>query len=150
MFHGDVGYRHYTLVAEPADLVRKMDKFDPKKNDALFGPELEQKIGRDVILQTWFVHDGLGFTPKTVAVDLAGYKAVWAGDYLYLVDGGWTEQATKALFERYSKDVGFSPTKVVLFGYAFDEWNVNTGLKDNLKHLQDTERCLGVTLDVRY
>ena len=101
------------------------------------------------ILTTWLVHDNYGFVNECEMVDFAGYLAYWCGNHLYFINPGLTEDAIKALVEKYNLEGNFNPQNIVLFGYSFNYVEMEN-LKTNVRILRDSEKNLKINLDIRY
>lgn len=82
-------------------------------------------------------------------VDFAGYTAYWCENHLYLINPELSEEAIKALVEKYNTEGTFNPQNIVLFGYSFNYVEMEN-LKTNVKILRDSEKNLKINLDVRY
>ena len=107
------------------------------------------KFGADTILTTWLIHDGYKFTNPMQVVDLAGYTAYWCKNHLYLIYPDMSEEAVKALIDKYNSEGSFNPQNIVVFGYSFNYVNMEN-LKTNVKILRDSEKNLKINLDIRY
>lgn len=60
MFHGDLGFKHFTLQEPTNQSIEKMEQFDPH---SIFGDKtLVDEFGVPTILTTWLVRDGYGLT----------------------------------------------------------------------------------------
>ena len=90
-----------------------------------------------------------GFVNKCEMVDFAGYTAYWCENHLYLINPELSEEAIKALVEKYNTEGTFNPQNIVLFGYSFNYVEMEN-LKTNVKILRDSEKNLKINLDVRY
>lgn len=148
LFSGDLGFKHYTLVEAPTDTLDKMEKFD---RNALFGEENTLKVfGKDAVLRTWLVADGYGMISDAEEINLAGYKAYYKGNHLYLIDcdEDFTEDSMVALMDKYNGEK-FSPQNIVLFGYSFGATK-RVMLETNLRTLKDGAKSLRVKVDSRY
>ena len=86
----------------------------------------------EALLITWKTFDGIALTEDLEKMDLAGYKAYYANDKLYLMDKDFTTESLKALLERIDSDKSFNPTSIIAFGYHFESKNLR-GLAENLK-----------------
>ncbi len=151
LFHGDLGFKHYTLATPPENTLDKMVEFKPEADDLIATDEMLAAVGgRDVVLTTWLVRDGYGFAPAVKAVKLHDYTAWWCKKHLYLIDPGFTEEDVAELFRQYDSTGEFSPETVVLFGYSFNEWTVNEMLDKNLRQLRDSGKQLKINLEFRY
>lgn len=107
------------------------------------------ELGTATVLTTWLVHDNYGFVNKCEMVDFAGYTAYWCENHLYLINPELSEEAIKALVEKYNTEGTFNPQNIVLFGYSFNYVEMEN-LKTNVKILRDSEKNLKINLDVRY
>ena len=102
LFHGDLGFKHYTLATPPENTLDKMVEFKPEADDLIATDEMLAAVGgRDVVLTTWLVRDGYGFAPAVKAVKLHDYTAWWCNKHLYLIDPGFTEEDVAELFRQY-------------------------------------------------
>ncbi len=84
------------------------------------------------LLITWKTYDGIALTEHLQEIYLAGYKAYYAKDKLYLMDKNFTTESLKALLERIDSDKSFNPTSIIVFGYHFESKNLRE-LAENLK-----------------
>ncbi len=151
LFHGDLGFKHYTLVTPPQNTLDKMIEFNPEADDLIATDEMLSALGgKDTVLTTWLVRDGYGFSPAVQAVKLKNYTAWWCDKHLYLIAPGFSEEDVVELFKKYDSDGAFSPETVVLFGYSFSEWTINEMLDKNLRQLKDGSKQLKINLEVRY
>lgn len=143
----DLGFKHYTLHDVSQTTLDKIETF----NDGGFITDttVYDEFCTATILTTWLVHDNYGFVNNCAMVDLAGYTAYWSENHLYLINSGLTEEAIKALVEKYNSDGKFNPQNVVLFGYSFNYVEMEN-LKTNVKILRDSEKNLKINLDIRY
>ncbi len=154
LFHGDLGFKHFTLQEPSAKLLEQIEKFDPKldfSQGQLFKTKhsLATGFAINTILATWLVRDGYGLTPDVEDLDLGGYKAYFADKHLYLINPALTNEAVDALLAKYQTEVGFNPINVVIYGYAFS-WSELQALKDNLQQVQAGEKNLRINYDIRY
>lgn len=143
----DLGFKHYTLAEVTQTTLDKIEKFD--NSGFVTDTTVYDEFGTATILTTWLVHDNYGFINRCAMVDLAGYTAYWCENHLYLINPGLTEEAIKALVEKYNTDGEFNPQNVVLFGYSFNYVEMEN-LKTNVKILRDSEKNLKINLDIRY
>ncbi len=151
LFHGDLGFKHYTLVTPPQNTLDKMIEFNPEADDLIAIDEMLSALGgKDTVLTTWLVRDGYGFSSAGQAVELKNYTAWWCDKHLYLIAPGFSEEDVVELFKKYDSDGAFSPETVVLFGYSFSEWTINEMLDKNLRQLKDGSKQLKINLEVRY
>jgi len=68
---------------------------------------------------------------------------------LYFINPDMTEDAIKALIEKYNSQGDFNPQNIILFGYSFNYVEMEN-LKANVKMLRDSEKNLKINLDIRY
>jgi type III restriction enzyme/adenine-specific DNA-methyltransferase len=147
LFHGDLGFKHYTLKEPSAKALEQMEAFDP--HVVLATNTLAEEFGNATILTTWMVRDGYTLTPEMLVVDLCGYEAYHCDKHLYLIHTGLSTDAIDALVTKYEKEVAFNPINVVVYGYAFT-WSELQALKDNLRRLSVTDKNIRVNIDIRY
>lgn len=92
------------------------------------------------LLTTWKVYDGLPLHQDLVPVDLDGYTAYQGGDKLYFVDRGLDIKHITALLARIDDDATFTPRKIVVFHYRFNDKQLREFSEavnaPNRKHLQ--------------
>lgn len=143
----DLGFKHYTLHEVSQTTLDKIEKFD--NSGFITDITVYDEFGTATVLTTWLVHDNYGFVNKCEMVDLAGYTAYWCENHLYLINPGLTEEAIKALVEKYNTEGAFNPQNIVLFGYSFNYVEMEN-LKTNVKILRDSEKNLKINLDIRY
>ncbi len=147
LFHGDLGFKHYTLKEPGKQTLDKLEEFDPQC-DWLTNTPLLEEFGRATVLETWRVRDGYGFSAPVQEIDFAGYKAYHIDKHLYLLDSGLTEEVTTALIYKLETDGKFNPENIVIFGYSFILFQLDA-LKNNLKRVEQTKN-LRVNVDIRY
>ena len=147
LFHGDLGFKHYTLQ-EPSDIaVEKMENYDPKY---IFGDKtLVDAFGVPTILATWLVRDGYGLTPEIETLDFDGYEVYRMPNHLYIINPGLTNEAVGGLLDKYQTEAEFNPQNIVVYGYALT-WNEQQGLKDNMQTVQAGEKNMRINFDIRY
>lgn len=143
----DLGFKHYTLAEVSNTTLDKIEKFD--NSGFITDTTVYDEFGTATVLTTWLVHDNYGFVNKCEMVDLAGYTAYWCENHLYLINPELSEEAIKALVEKYNTEGAFNPQNIVLFGYSFNYVEMEN-LKTNVKILRDSEKNLKINLDVRY
>lgn len=147
LFHGDLGFKHYTLQ-EPSDIaVEKIENYDPKY---IFGDKtLVDEFGVPAILATWLVRDGYGLTPEVETLDFDGYEFYRMPNHLYIINPGLTNEAVGGLLDKYQTEAEFNPQNIVVYGYALS-WNEQQGLKDNMQTVQTGEKNMRINFDIRY
>lgn len=143
----DLGFKHYTLAEVSQNTLDKIERFD--NSGFITDTTVYDEFGTATVLTTWLVHDNYGFVNKCEMVDLAGYTAYWCENHLYLINPDLSEEAIKALVEKYNTEGAFNPQNIVLFGYSFNYVEMEN-LKTNVKILRDSEKNLKINLDVRY
>lgn len=143
----DLGFKHYYLAEITQNTLDKIEKFDNR--GIITDTTVYDEFGTATILTTWLVHDNYGFVNNCKMVDLAGYMAYWCDNHLYLINPGLTEEAIKALIDKYNTVGAFNPQNIVLFGYSFNYVELEN-LKTNVKILRDSEKNLKINLDIRY
>ena len=143
----DLGFKHYTLQEVSQSTLDKMESFD--NSGFVTDTTVYDEFGANTVLTTWLVHDGYGFNNDMQMVDLAGYTAYWCRNHLYFINPGMTEDAIKALIEKYNSQGSFNPQNIILFGYSFNYVEMEN-LKTNVKMLRDSEKNLKINLDIRY
>lgn len=72
------------------------------------------------LFTTWKTYDGSPLTEPVQEVDLAGYKAYYTKQKLYLMHKGFSTATLKALLEQIDADANFNPTAIIAFGYYFE------------------------------
>lgn len=143
----DFGFKHYTLVTQSDSTLDKLEKFDD--SGLVTDETILNLFGTNTIMSTWLIHDGYKFANNMQMIDLAGYTAYWCKNHLYLVNPEMTEEAIKALIDKYNQEGEFNPQNIVVFGYSFTYVNMEN-LKTNVKILRNSEKNLKVNLDIRY
>ena len=109
--------------------------FEAKELDEQLSLFDETKLTEEdlqALLITWKTYDGIALTESLEEIDLAGYKAYFANDKLYLIDKDFTTESLKTLLERIDSDKSFNPTSIIVFGYHFESKNLRE-LAENLK-----------------
>jgi adenine-specific DNA-methyltransferase len=145
----DLGFKHYVLQEPSSKTLDKIIEFDTNENTLFADKTLLEEFGKPTILRTWMVNDGYGLTDEAIEIDLAGYKAYYMKNHLYLIDTEIPNEAIERLVVKYETEGSFNPENVVLFGYSFT-WTEMEQIKTNLKRLKGTEKNLNINFDVRY
>lgn len=147
LFHGDLGFKHYTLQEPSGIAVEKIENYDPKY---MFGDTtLVDEFGVPAILATWLVRDGYGLTPEIETLDFDGYEVYRMPNHLYIINPGLTNEAVGGLLDKYQTEAEFNPQNIVVYGYALT-WNEQQGLKDNMQTVQAGEKNMRINFDIRY
>jgi type III restriction enzyme/adenine-specific DNA-methyltransferase len=147
LFHGDLGFKHYTLKEPSAMALEKMESFNP--HSLFTDSTLAEEFGESTILTTWLLRDGYTLTPDVKEVNLSGYKAYACDKHIYLIYQNLTVDAIDALITLFEDEASFNPQNVVVYGYALN-WNELQSLKDNLQRLKVTDKNIRVNIDIRY
>lgn len=147
LFHGDLGFRHFTLKEPSGIALEKIIKFD--KNTAFGDNTLMEEFGVPTILTTWLERDGYGLTSDYHSLDLGGYTAYYIDKHLYLINPDLSDEAVAILLDKYQTEASFNPQNVVIYGYSFG-WNELQSLKDSLQTVQSGEKNLRINFEIRY
>lgn len=147
LFHGDLGFKHFTLQEPTNQSIEKMEQFDPH---SIFGDTtLVDEFGVPTILTTWLVRDGYGLTSDVKTLNIEGYELYYMDKHLYIINPNLSNEVVASLLDRYQSDAGFNPQNIVIYGYALS-WGELQGLKDSLRVIQDGEKNMRINFDVRY
>lgn len=147
LFHGDLGFRHFTLKEPTGVALEKIIKFD--KRTLVGDKTLLDEFGVPTILTTWLERDGYGLTADYQTLELGGYEAYYIDKHLYLINHNLTDDAVSMLLDKYQTEVDFNPQNIVIYGYSFG-WTELQGLKDSLSTIQAGEKNLRINFDTRY
>lgn len=147
LFHGDLGFRHFTLKEPSGVALEKIIKFD--KHTAFGDNTLMDEFGVPTILTTWLERDGYGLTSDYQTLDLDGYTAYYIDKHLYLINPDLSDEAAAILLDKYQTEASFNPQNVVIYGYSFG-WNELQSLKDSLQTVQAGEKNLRINFEIRY
>ncbi len=147
LFHGDLGFRHFTLKEPTGIALEKIIRFD--KNIAFGDNTLMDEFGVPTILTTWLERDGYGLTSDYHSLDLGGYTAYYIDKHLYLINPDLSDDAVAILLDKYQTEASFNPQNVVIYGYSFG-WNELQSLKDSLQPVQAGEKNLRINFEIRY
>lgn len=82
-------------------------------------------------------------------ISLSDYTAYWCDNHLYCINPNFSEEAVKALIDKYNTQGDFNPQNIVIFGYSFNYVEMEN-IKTNVKILRDSEKNLKINLDIRY
>ena len=148
LFAGDLGFKHFTLEEPKEDALLQMEEFDPTYNP--ISTLTAEDFGVDAVLRTWLVADGYGLTEDAEEIDLAGYRAYYKGNHLYLInpDDTFSPGSIVALMDKYNGEA-FSPQNIVIFSYSFGTTH-REELQKNLRTLKDGNKTLTVNIEDRY
>lgn len=147
LFHGDLGFRHFTLKEPSGVALEKIIKFD--KHTAFGDNTLMDEFGVPTILTTWLERDGYGLTSDYHSLNLGGYTVYYIDKHLYLINPDLSDNAVAVLLDKYQTEASFNPQNVVIYGYSFG-WNELQSLKDSLQTVQAGEKNLRINFEIRY
>lgn len=147
LFHGDLGFRHFTLQEPSETALNKIVKFDV--HSAFGDTSLLEEFGVPTILTTWLARDGYGLTADYQVLNLNGYDAYYIDKHLYLINPAISDVAVAMLLDKYQTEATFNPLNVVIYGYSFG-WNELQSLKDSLQSIQSGEKNLRINFEMRY
>lgn len=143
----DLGFKHYTLKSISQNTIDKLEQFD--NSGFITDTSIYDEFGTATILITWLIHDGYGFTNNAKMISLSDYTAYWCDNHLYCINPNFSEEAVKALIDKYNTQGDFNPQNIVIFGYSFNYVEMEN-IKTNVKILRDSEKNLKINLDIRY
>lgn len=147
LFHGDLGFKHFTLKEPSGVAIEKIVKFE--KGTAFGDNTLLEEFGVPTILTTWLERDGYGLTSDYQVLDLGGYKAYYIDKHIYLINPDLSDKAVASLLDKFQTEASFNPQNVVIYGYSFG-WNELQSLKDSLQTVQAGEKNLRINFEIRY
>lgn len=147
LFHGDLGFKHFTLQEPTNQSIEKMEKFEPH---SMFGDKtLVDEFGVPTILTTWLVRDGYGLTPNVQTLNIKGYDVYYTDKHLYIINPDLSNDVVATILGKYQSEADFNPQNIVIYGYALS-WSELQGLKDNLSIIHDGEKNMRINFDIRY
>lgn len=88
--------------------------------EKLFDDDKLTEADVKALFTTWKTYDGSALTELVEEIDLAGYKAYYTKQKLYLMHKGFSTVTLKALLEQIDADATFNPTAIIAFGYYFE------------------------------
>ncbi|MFV0212146.1 site-specific DNA-methyltransferase [Empedobacter falsenii] len=100
--------------------------------EKLFDDEKLTEADVKALFTTWKTYDGSQLTEPVQEVDLAGYKAYYTKQKLYLMHKGFSTVTLKALLEQIDADANFNPTAIIAFGYYFESKSLRE-IAENIK-----------------
>lgn len=100
--------------------------------EKLFDDEKLTEADVKALFTTWKTYDGSPLTEPVQEVDLAGYKAYYTKQKLYLMHKGFSTVTLKALLEQIDADANFNPTAIIAFGYYFESKSLRE-IAENIK-----------------
>lgn len=117
----DLGYRHYTIKPLPSNTIDQITAFDPSseyKAEEWFMANFTDGLGgKEAVLCTFMLSDGVKLTDKAEYLNLSGYSAPLEGGTVYIIEEGWSTEQTAALLNLIGKRERVI-NAVVLWGYA--------------------------------
>lgn len=97
MFHGDLGFKHFTLQEPTNQSIEKMEQFDPH---SIFGDKtLVDEFGVPTILTTWLVRDGYGLTSDIKTLNIEGYELYYMDKHLYIINPNLSNEVVASLLD---------------------------------------------------
>lgn len=147
LFHGDIGFKHYTLEDFDDNTIDRLYDFDP--NATINSDDLLTTFGATTVLTTWLNRDGYGLNPEVKTVKLKNYTAYLCGKHLYLLGADFYEDEMAALIDLMADPAQqFNPDVIVVFGYGMG-YSSRLMLDKNIRALADA-RGNKISVDVRY
>lgn len=114
----DLGFKIFETTSIWEDYDFKAEKL--ANAEKLFDDEKLTEADVKALFTTWKTYDGSPLTEPVQEVDLAGYKAYYTKQKLYLMHKGFSTDSLKALLEQIDADANFNPTAIIAFGYYFE------------------------------
>lgn len=141
----DYGYKHFIINRIEDKKIDLLDSFNPS---VLFTDRgILDQFDSNTVIATWKNLDGYGLIKEWSDLKLAEYNAYQIEGTVYLLNPDISNEAIKALLERYEDD-SFYCNKIVMFGYSFTMSEIQS-IKDNLKQVESI-RHLTLDIIVRY
>ena len=137
----DFGFKEFkTIPANEGPFEGYLDDAEKLEDYVPFNGMALDEDAITALLTTWKAYDGLPLHQDLVPVDLDGYTAYQGGDKLYFVDRGLEIKHITALLARIDDDDSFTPRKIVVFHYRFNDKQLREFSEavnaPNRKHLQ--------------
>src|SRR5690606_23241985 len=114
----DLGFKIFETTPIWEDYDFKAEKL--ANAGQLFDDEKLTEVDIKALFTTWKTYDGSPLTEPVQEVDLAGYKAYYTKQKLYLMHKGFSTATLKALLEHIDADATFKQTAIIAFGYYFE------------------------------
>jgi adenine-specific DNA-methyltransferase len=118
LFTGDLGFKPFETIPVFEGYLDEAEELT--ENLILFDGSLLSFEERQVLLQTWAIHDGLPLHEVLTPIDLAGYTAYQASDILYFIEPNLNINTVICLLEKIdttdnkNKNSNFAPRRLVL------------------------------------
>lgn len=137
----DFGFKEFTTIpANEGQFQGYLDDAATSEDYVPFNGMALDDDGITALLTTWQAYDGLPLHQTLQEVDLGGYTAYMGGDKLYFVNRGLSIEHIAAMLTRIDDDATFTPRKIVVFHYRFDDKQLREFSEavnaPNRKHLQ--------------
>lgn len=149
----DLGFKHFILKEVNEDTFDKIEEFVIDDTRLTTISNLIDDFGKDVVLTTWLNKDGYGLTnknePMYKTIKFADYEAYYRDKHLYIINKNLSDDAIKAMVEKYELDGSFNPENIVIFGYSLGYIEMEN-LKNNLVRVKDSAKNLNINFDIRY
>jgi len=114
----DLGFKIFETTPIWEDYDFKAEKL--ANAEKLFDDDKLTEADVKALFTTWKTYDGSPLTEPVQEIDLAGYKAYYTKQKLYLMHKGFSTATLKALLEHIDADATFNPTAIIAFGYYFE------------------------------
>lgn len=114
----DLGFKIFETTPIWEDYDFKAEKLANAQK--LFDDDKLTEVDVKALFTTWKTYDGCPLTEPVQEIDLAGYKAYYTKQKLYLMHKGFSTATLKALLEQIDVDANFNPTAIIAFGYYFE------------------------------
>jgi len=137
----DKGFKHFIIKGIASNQLVKLDTFNPES--LISDKGILDEFGIESVLTTWANLDGYGLSRSCSILKLEDYVAYGIDETIYLLNPDISNEAIKALLEKYEDDA-FICNKIVLFGYSFTMSEIQS-IKDNLKQVEGIRH---ITLDI--
>lgn len=152
LFSGDLGFKEFETVPVFDGYLDEAEELT--ENLVLFDGSSLSTQERQVLLQTWAIHDGLPLHEVLIPIDLAGYTAYQTSDILYFIEPNLNIDTVICLLEKIdtttfdNKDSTFAPRRLVLWPYGLDS-KILREFSEAIKCFNNRKNIV-LTLDVRY
>lgn len=114
----DLGFKIFETTPIWEDYDFKAEKLANAQK--LFDDDKLTEVDVKALFTTWKTYDGCPLTEPVQEIDLAGYKAYYTKQKLYLMHKDFSTATLKALLEQIDVDANFNPTAIIAFGYYFE------------------------------
>lgn len=141
----DLGFKHFFVQELEEETLENIREFTEE-----LLVEKTFSFDDSTIITTWANEDGYGLNPDIKLINLEGYKAYLIKESLYLLDENMTNANVSSLLKKFIEEKNFNPTRIVLYGYNFNDFNILMELETNLKQLRNEDKNIEVVLTKRY